>query len=56
MQGQVDSARIALSSLISPNLYYLLSANDFTLDLNNPKAPKVICLGSNPKSNLSTAL
>jgi len=49
LQGQVDSARIALSSLVSPNLYYLLSANDFTLDLNNPNAPKVICLGSNPQ-------
>ena len=49
LQGQVDSARIALSSLVSPNLYYLLSANDFTMDLNNPKAPKVICLGSNPQ-------
>jgi Type IV secretory system Conjugative DNA transfer len=49
LQGQVDSARIALSSLVSPNLYYLLSANDFTLDLNNPKAPKIICLGSNPQ-------
>ena len=49
LQGQVDSARIALSSLVSPQLYYLLSANDFTLDLNNPKAPKIICLGSNPQ-------
>lgn len=49
LQGQVDSARIALSTLVSPQLYYLLSANDFTLDLNNPNAPKVICLGSNPQ-------
>ena len=49
LQGQVDSARIALSVLASPHLYYLLSANDFTLDLNNPAAPKIICLGSNPQ-------
>jgi hypothetical protein len=49
LQGQVDSARIGLSTLSSPQLYYLLSDNDFTLDLNNPKAPKVICLGSNPQ-------
>jgi hypothetical protein len=49
LQGQVDSARIALSTLVSPQIYYLLSANDFTLDVNNPQAPKVICLGSNPQ-------
>jgi hypothetical protein len=49
LQGQLDSARISLFSLISPKLYYLLSASDFTLDINNPKAPKIICLGSNPQ-------
>jgi len=49
LQGQIDSARIPLSSLASPNLYYLLSGNDFTLDINNPAAPKVVCIGSNPQ-------
>jgi hypothetical protein len=52
LQGQIDSARIALSSLVSPNLYYLLSANDFTLDINNPLQPKIVCLGSNPQKQL----
>lgn len=52
LQGQVDSARIALSSLASPNLYYQLSGNDFTLDINNPDAPKVVCIGSNPQKQL----
>jgi hypothetical protein len=49
LQGQLDSARIPLFSLVSPKLYYLLSASDFTLDINNPKAPKIICMGSNPQ-------
>lgn len=49
LQGQVATARIALASLASPMLYYLLSANEFTLDINNPTAPKVICVGSNPQ-------
>lgn len=49
LQGQLDSARIPLFSLVSPKLYYLLSANDFSLDLNNPAAPKTICLGSDPQ-------
>lgn len=52
LQGQVDSARMALSALASPHLYYLLSANDFTLDINNPHAPKAVCIGSNPQKQL----
>jgi YWFCY protein/Type IV secretory system Conjugative DNA transfer len=48
LQGQVATARIALSTLASPKIYYLFSANDFTLDINNPNAPKVVCIGSNP--------
>lgn len=49
LEGQVASAKIGLSRLSSPSLYYVLSGNDFTLDLNNPNAPKVICLGNNPQ-------
>ncbi len=49
LQGQLDSARIPLFALVSPKLYYLLSASDFGLDINNPAAPKVLCLGSNPQ-------
>jgi type IV secretory pathway TraG/TraD family ATPase VirD4 len=30
-------------------LYYVLSGNDFTLDINNPKSPKIVCLGNNPQ-------
>jgi hypothetical protein len=49
LQGQLDSARIPLFSLVSPKLYYLLSANDFSLDINNPAATKIVCLGSDPQ-------
>ena len=49
LQGQLDSARIPLFSLVSPKLYYLLSANDFDLEINNPADPKVLCLGSDPQ-------
>ncbi|WP_126247872.1 conjugal transfer protein MobC [Chitinophaga pollutisoli] len=48
LEGQIASAKIAIARLASPSLYYVLSGNDFDLDLNNPKAPKVICAGSNP--------
>ena len=49
LQGQLDSARIPLFSLVSPKLYYLLSASDFNLAINDPAAPKIVVLGSDPQ-------
>jgi hypothetical protein len=49
LEGQVGSAKIALGKLSSPQLYYILSGNEFSLDINNPDAPKIICLGNNPQ-------
>jgi hypothetical protein len=47
LEGQVGSAKITMARLSSPHLYYVLSGSDFTLDLNNPKDPKIICVGNN---------
>ncbi|WP_130855603.1 conjugal transfer protein MobC [Olivibacter jilunii] len=49
LEGQISSAKIALARLASPALYYVLSGNDFSLDINNPEAPKIICFGNNPQ-------
>lgn len=49
LEGQIASAKIGLARLASPQLYYVLSGNDFTLDVNNPKEPKIICVGNNPQ-------
>lgn len=49
LEGQIASAKIGLARLSSPQLYYVLSGNDFTLDVNNPKEPKIICIGNNPQ-------
>ncbi|WP_343606262.1 conjugal transfer protein MobC [Fluviicola sp.] len=49
LEGQIASAKIAMARLASPQLYYVLSGNDFTLDLNNPDDPKIICMGNNPQ-------
>src|SRR2546428_6928105 len=43
LEGQIAAAKVAMARLSSPQLYYVLSGNDFTLDLNNPKEPKIIC-------------
>lgn len=49
LEGQIATAKIAMARLSSPQLYYVLSGNDFTLDINNPEEPKIICMGNNPQ-------
>ena len=48
LQGQIASAKIPLSRMISPQLYWIMSASEFTLDINNPQEPKILCVGNNP--------
>ena len=45
---QIASAKIPLSRMISPQLYWVMSASEFTLDINNPEEPKILCVGNNP--------
>lgn len=49
LEGQIASAKITMSRIASPQLYYILSGNEFTLDINNPEAPKIVCMGNNPQ-------
>lgn len=49
LEGQIASAKIGMARLSSPQLYYVLSGNDFTLDINNPQEPKIVCMGNNPQ-------
>ncbi len=56
LQGQIASAKIPLSRMISPQLYWVMSGNDFTLDINNPKEPKILCVGNKPdRQNIYSA-
>ena len=48
LAGQIASAKIPLSRMISPQLYWGMSASEFTLDINNPEEPKILCVGNNP--------
>ncbi len=49
LEGQIASAKVAMARLSSPQLYYVLSGNDFNLDVNNPDDPKIVCMGNNPQ-------
>lgn len=56
LQGQIASAKIPLSRMISPQLYWVMTSDDFTLDLNNPNEPKILCVGNNPdRQNIYSA-
>jgi hypothetical protein len=49
LEGQIASAKVAMARLSSPQLYYVLSGNDFSLDINDPENPKLVCMGNNPQ-------
>ena len=49
LEGQIASAKIGMARLSSPQLYWVMSGHDFTLDINNPAAPKILCLANNPQ-------
>jgi hypothetical protein len=56
LQGQIASAKIPLSRMISPQLYWVMTGDDFSLDINNPAEPKILCVGNNPdRQNIYSA-
>ena len=56
LQGQIASAKIPLTRMISPQLYWVMTGNDFSLDINNPNEPKLLCVGNNPdRQNIYSA-
>ena len=56
LQGQIASAKIPLSRMISPTLYWVMTGDDFSLDINNPDEPKVLVVGNNPdRQNIYSA-
>ena len=56
LQGQIASAKIPLARMISPQLYWVMTGNDFSLDINNPAEPKILCVGNNPdRQNIYSA-
>ena len=56
LQDQIASAKIPLSRMISPALYWVMTGDDFSLDINNPKEPKILVVGNNPdRQNIYSA-
>jgi YWFCY protein/Type IV secretory system Conjugative DNA transfer len=51
LDGQTASAKIGLARLALPSLYYVLTGNDFSLELNDPDQPTILCLGNSPQNS-----
>ena len=48
LAGQLASAQLPLARFVSPTLYWTMTGDDFSLDINNPDDPKMLCIGNSP--------
>lgn len=46
--GMVSTLQLGLGRINTPEICYVLSGDEFSLDINDPNDPKVLCLGSSP--------
>ena len=53
--SQMASVKIPLGRISSPEFYYILSGDDFSLDINHPEHPKIFCLGNSPQNQEALA-
>jgi hypothetical protein len=57
LMGQISGAAVVLGTLSTEKLYYVLSGDDFTMSINDPQHPKVVCIANNPQvANVYSAL
>jgi len=48
LSGQTASAQISLSMLTTKEIFYVMTGNDFQLDINSVSKPKIVCIQNNP--------
>ncbi len=49
LAGVMSTLKNAIGSLNTPEIFYVLSGNDFSLEINNPQNPVWLTLGNNPQ-------
>ncbi len=52
LQGQLASAQIPLLKFVSRSLYWTLTGDDFSLEINDPEHPRILCVGNDPDRQL----
>lgn len=48
LSGQTSTVQISLSSMATKEIFYVMSGNDFNLEVNDPNYPKIVSLQNNP--------
>lgn len=48
LAGVISSLQVSLSKINIDELYYLMTANDFSLELNNPESKGILTIGNDP--------
>ena len=51
LNNMMATLKQKLAKLASPSVYWIMSGNDFSLDINNPRDPKVLCLANNDQKS-----
>jgi hypothetical protein len=46
--GVIGSLQLSIARINSPEICWVLSGDDFELDLNNPPSPKILAIGTDP--------
>jgi hypothetical protein len=56
LEGQIASAKLGLSTLTSPKIYWVMTTDDtdntISLQLNDPESPKILVMCNNPDKSL----
>jgi type IV secretory pathway TraG/TraD family ATPase VirD4 len=48
LSGVISSLQVSLSKINTSEIYYILSNNDFSLNLNDPENPAILTIGNDP--------
>lgn len=48
LSGVISSLQVSLSKINTSEIYYILSNNDFSLNLNDPDNPAILTIGNDP--------
>jgi hypothetical protein len=51
LNNMMATLKQKMAKLASPNVYWIMTGNDFSLHLNNPEDPKILCLANNDQKN-----
>lgn len=55
LAGAETSGQLPISILLDPNIFWVMSADEFDLDITNKEKPKLLCIGNSKKQQQALA-